>query len=64
MENQRKRVLVQSRQREYKHAGKPPLQIGDKVLMQDHVTRLWKKRGEVASIHKQGVSYEINGENG
>ena len=44
--------------------GKPPLQIGDKVLMQDHITWLRKQRGEVASVHKQGVSYEIKGENG
>ena len=63
MEEQREKVLIRSRQREYKHAGKTPLSVGDRVLMQDHVTKLWKHKGVIASIRDRGVSYEVTGTN-
>ena len=64
MEEQKERVLVRSRQREYRHAGRTPLSVGDNVLMQDHVTRLWKHKGVISSIRENGVSYELRGDQG
>ena len=64
MEEQREKLLVRSRQREYKHAGKTPLSIGDRVLMQDHTTKLWKHKGVIASIRDHGVSYQVTGSQG
>ena len=61
MEEQRERVLVGSRQREYRHAGKTPISVGDHVLMQDHVTKLWKHKGVIASSRDRGVSYKVIG---
>jgi hypothetical protein len=42
----------------------PPLQIGNKVRIQDPVSKEWTKIGTIVSIHENGRSYELLTEEG